>query len=120
MCGWEIEISVSDRVEAIGKAIDGRGRADMIQRDSLLVTGTILILLGLLSASGSVSLGTFHVQTTAGSSSGSYLVYNPVLQLLAVVFAGAGAFSFYRAGQSKSQNASQHPTVNKPTQPPST
>jgi len=104
-------------IGAIGKAIGGRGRADMTQRDGLLVTGIILILLGLLSASGSVSLGTFHIQTTTGSSSGSYLVYNPVLQFLAVVFAGVGAFFLYRAGQSKSQNASQHPTVSKPTQP---
>jgi hypothetical protein len=67
----------------------------MKDRTVFLFAGVIFVLWSLGFASGSVSLGSF----TSLNSHGSYLLYNPMLELLSVAFAAVGIYFVYRAGR---------------------
>ncbi len=71
----------------------------MANKQVYLFVGAIFAILGLLSASGSVSLGTYQRQLPGGVASGSYLVYNPIFEALAVGLAGMGLYFVYQAGR---------------------
>ncbi len=67
----------------------------MKERTVYLFAGVLFVLWSLGWASGSVSLGSW----ISPNSYGSYLVYNPSLQLLSVAFAAVGMYFVYRAGR---------------------
>ncbi len=69
----------------------------MLKINAYFVTGVFFILLSLVTASGSVSLGTYQTQSQSGIVSGSYLVYNPFFEGLAVVLAAVGVYFIYRS-----------------------
>ncbi len=67
----------------------------MKDRTVFLFGGAIFVLWSLGFASGSVSLGSW----TSLNSHGSYVVYNPLLELLSVAFAAVGMYFVYHAGK---------------------
>lgn len=71
----------------------------MSERRVGLATGAFLIILAILSAMGSISLGSYKVPIQQGGATGAYLVTNYVFVLLALGFGALGAFFIYRAGQ---------------------
>jgi len=71
----------------------------MRDRDLPLVVGIGLILFSIVTGMGSISLGTYPVQSPIGVSYGSYLVTNYLIVLISVAIASAGIFLLYTAGK---------------------
>lgn|SRR5487761_1385777 len=69
----------------------------MTERNVGLAAGAFFIILTILSAMGSISLG--NQVTTQSGTSGAYLVTNYILVLLALGFGALSVFFVYRAGQ---------------------
>jgi hypothetical protein len=69
-------------------------------RTAWLVLGSIFVLLGIVFAMLSVSLGTEGIVNGSAYSSSSFLVYNPFVISASLVFATIGGYFFYRAGKS--------------------
>jgi len=69
------------------------------ERSMGLAAGAFFIILAILSAMGSISLGSYQVPIQQGGASGAYLVTNYLLVLAALGFGALGAFFVYRAGQ---------------------
>ena len=70
----------------------------MTERNVGLGAGAFFIILAILSAMGSISLGN-PVPIQGGGASNAYLVTNYVFVLLALGLAALGAFFVYRGGQ---------------------
>ena len=65
--------------------------------NAYFLTGVFLILLSLAAASGSVSLGAYQTQTQSGFTSGSYLVYSPLFEAIAIGLAAVGIYFIYNS-----------------------
>jgi hypothetical protein len=74
----------------------------MNERSTWLGLGIFLILMGTLTATAAVSLGTYNVVNGNAYSQGSYLVYSLAWTLISLAFSFSGAYSFYRAGKASS------------------
>ncbi|MDH2901813.1 MAG: hypothetical protein PXY39_12665 [archaeon] len=69
------------------------------ERDLVLAISAFLIILGVVSAMGSVSLGSYTLPAQQGGATSSYLVTNYAFVLLALVLSSLGAFFCYQAGR---------------------
>jgi hypothetical protein len=72
----------------------------MQDRTAYLLLGVFLVLLGVGSAMGAVSLGTINEVTQGGYVQGSYLVYNPVFEAVSILLVASGMICAYYAGKS--------------------
>jgi hypothetical protein len=70
-----------------------------MNKTGLIIAGFYFIAMGIVSAMGSVSLGTYQITTSSVYGSGSYLVYNSFYVLLAIFFAGCGGGLLYLTGK---------------------
>jgi hypothetical protein len=70
---------------------------------ALLIAGFYFILLGIVTALGSVSLGYYQITTSSVIGSGSYLVYNYFYMLLAIFFACCGGGILYLGGREEAK-----------------
>jgi hypothetical protein len=70
-----------------------------MNKTGLLIAGFYFILMGIVSAMGSVSLGIYQITTSSSFGSGSYLVYNSFYVLLAIFFACCGGGLLYLTGK---------------------
>jgi hypothetical protein len=68
---------------------------------ALLIAGFYFILLGIVTALGSVSLGYYQITTSSVSGAGPYLVYNYFYLFLAVFFACCGGGILYLSGKER-------------------
>jgi hypothetical protein len=71
-------------------------------RNTWLGLGIFLIIMGTLTATAAVSLGTYNIAYGSAYSQTSYLVYSSAWILISLAFSFSGAYSFYRAGKSSS------------------
>ena len=67
--------------------------------NAYFVVGAAVVLLSLVTASGSVSLGHYQSYSQSRQISGSYLVYSPLFGGLALALAAAGIYLVYQSGR---------------------
>jgi hypothetical protein len=72
----------------------------MEDKTGYLIIGAFLAILGIWSAMGAVSLGTINKVTTGGSVQGSYLVYNPIFEMVSILLVALGMMCAYYAAKS--------------------
>lgn len=72
----------------------------MEDKTGYMLLGAFLTLLGIWSAMGAVSLGTINRVTQGGYVQGSYLVYNPIFEVVSILLVASGMTCSYFAGKS--------------------
>ena len=72
-----------------------------------LIVGSALIILGAITAMGSVSLGVYQLPAQAGRGTAPYLITNYLFVLGGLALEFGGAFLFYWAGQESIDNRQQ-------------